>query len=129
MLSVDRDAFEEAAVIRSIDDLPNVSGFVQGSVRHYEVPELGWSVPYYTDLGLAATVYIYPCQRQSVVEEHLPAMLATEFDAARTELLGLAGKGAWREVVVLDKSPARVDATALGLGALHDSFVVRSVEG
>jgi len=113
--------------IRGVEDLPDVPEFVRGNVHRYESPEFGWSVPYYK-VGLTATVYFYPCPSPAVAEGDMSGKLAAEFESARNEILSLRG-GFYREVAVLAQSPARVDATALGPGTLHQSFSVRRDEG
>jgi hypothetical protein len=113
-------------MIRSLEELVLVPGLTSGDVRNYEVPELGWSVPFYTEQGLTATVYIYPLPLPNA-EDRQSAILAREFQAAKDEMVEFARRDDL-EVVPLDKSPGRVDPARLDATALHESFLFRSNE-
>jgi hypothetical protein len=114
-------------MIRSLEDLVLVPGLTSGDVDNYEVPELGWSVPFYTEQGLTATVYIYPLPSLRDTEDRQSAVLAREFQAAKFEMFEYARQNDL-EVVALDKSPGRVDPARLDATALHGSFLFRSNE-
>ena len=100
-------------------ELPLVPGLDRGEIHQYEVPELGWSVPYRAE-GLAVTVYVYPRAGGR-------ATLAEEFESAKAELIEFSRRRGL-EVTVLAKSPGRVDPNRLDASALHGSFLLQGSE-
>lgn len=110
--------------MRTPEQLPLVPGLDRGDVHYYERPELGWSVPFSTR-ELTATVYVYPYAPRE--PEDRPTNLVGEFDVNIGELAAFATSRGY-EVVSLDTSPGRVDASRLDPSARHGFFLLRGSE-
>jgi hypothetical protein len=110
----------DAHAMRTPDELPFVPGFTRGEIHRYEVPEFGWSVPYHGQ-EFTATVFVYPGRNTTGEPSE---RLAEELSAAVDELIE-HGASRGVEVVVLDQSPGRIDATQLDRSARSASFLLR----
>lgn len=104
------------------EDLPDVPGFERGEAYVYEAPDLGWSVPYRHDEGVA-TVYVYPGAETGKHAERAHQ----EFRTGLVELSEVAIRQGF-EVVSLDSSPAKIDSRRLSASALQASFLLRGSE-
>jgi hypothetical protein len=120
---------EVITVIRSVDDLPEIEGFVRGQCHVYPRPELGWSLPYRTEGGLVATVYVYPSLEGGGEAADLRALAAAEFARAIQEIHKYVAQGQGLQVTLLKESPARFKASEIDPRAHQQAFLMRDDNG